>query len=168
MRAGGSGIGCPVHESFLEREVRIPRPLPEVFAFFADARNLALLTPHWVGFAPDGPQPDAIAQGVEFGHRIRVRGITLRWRSRIEVWDPPTRFVDVQLRGPFRQWRHEHAFEAVPGGTRCIDRVRYAAWGGRWIDRWLVRPDLERMFDFRRDRLLELLPAGDRPPLSGA
>jgi ligand-binding SRPBCC domain-containing protein len=85
----------------------------------------------------------------------------MRWRGRFEVWEPPQRFVDVQLSGPYRRWRHEHAFESLPGGgTRVIDRVEYAVWGGGLIDRWIVRPEMERMFAYRAKRLAELFPAG--------
>jgi len=41
----------------------------------------------------------------------------LRWRTRINVWQPPHRFEDEQIRGPYRQWIHVHTFELRDGGT---------------------------------------------------
>jgi ligand-binding SRPBCC domain-containing protein len=81
--------------------------------------------------------------------------LPLRWRSRIAVWDPPLRFVDEQLRGPYRHWRHEHLFEEEPGGTRCRDVVEYNVLGGRLVHRFLVRPDLLKIFAYRQRALEE-------------
>jgi ligand-binding SRPBCC domain-containing protein len=71
------------------------------------------------------------------------------------VWDPPRRFVDVQISGPYRMWHHTHDFEPAPGGgTLMRDTVRYAlplGALGELAHRLLVRRDLERIFDFRRD-----------------
>lgn len=143
-----------------ESEVVLPRPRPEVFAFFADAANLRELTPGWLHFRLDTPPPIALAEGALLEYRLRVRGVPLRWGTRIAAWEPPCRFVDEQLRGPFRVWHHEHLFEEADGGaaTRLIDRVRYAVPGGPLgavVDRLLVRRDVERIFAFRTVRLRE-------------
>jgi ligand-binding SRPBCC domain-containing protein len=92
-------------------------------------------------------------------YRLRLHGIPLRWQSRIEVWDPPHRFVDVQTRGPYRHWRHEHLFEAARGGTICRDIVDYEVPGGWLIERLFVRPDVARIFKFRQRRLEQLFAA---------
>jgi len=139
------------------RSQRFVRPIEEVFGFFSDPGNLAAITPARLRFRiveqPDGP----LFEGAEIEYRIRVRGFPLSWRSRITAWDPPHRFVDEQVRGPYRFWIHEHLFEREAGGTIVRDRVRYGVPGGGLVDRLLVRPDLERIFDFRRDRLAVLL-----------
>ena len=81
----------------------------------------------------------------------------IRWRTEITAWEPPHRFVDDQVRGPYRWWRHEHVFEAVDGGTRAVDRVDYAPPGGRVANRLLVQRDLERIFAYRQQVLADLL-----------
>lgn len=98
--------------------------------------------------------------GAEIDYRLRVHGVPIRWRTRIESWQPGRRFVDVQVRGPYRLWHHTHDFEEVAGGTLCRDVVRYAVPGGRWVERLFVRRDIERIFEFRRRALVELF---DRP-----
>ena len=143
-------------ESLLECRVRLPTPPEVVFAFLSDPANLLRLTPPWMRVETVPPVPAALGAGVEFAHRVRTRGVTLRWQSRIELWDPPRRFIDIQVRGPFRSWRHEHSVAPADGGSELLDRVRYSVWGGRWVDRWVVRPDLDRMFAFRSRRLAEL------------
>ena len=141
----------------LERTRVVPRPIDEVFAFFSDPANLERLTPPWLRFCVLGATTESLGEGAEIDYRPRVRGIPLRWRSLIRAWNPPHGFVDEQLRGPYRLWVHAHTFEPVNGGTRVGDRVRYAVLGGALVDRLLVRPDLERIFDYRRERLEELL-----------
>ncbi len=129
----------------------LARPLAEVFDFFADARNLQVLTPEWLNFCILTPGPIQMQQGTIIEYRLRLRGFPLRWRSEITVWEPPWRFVDEQRRGPYRLWIHEHRFAARDGGTVVTDLVRYAPPGGRLVDRLFVRPDLERIFRYRRE-----------------
>jgi len=134
----------------------VPRPLTAVFPFFGDARNLQRLTPPWVHFTILTPDPIEMRAGALIDYRIRIHGLPLRWRTRITAWEPPFRFVDEQLRGPYRQWIHEHTFEALPGGTLCRDRVRYAVWGGALINRLFVRADIQRIFAHREQAIREI------------
>jgi len=137
-------------------ELLVPRPLAEVFPFFADARNLEELTPPWLSFNVLTPEPIPMAVGTTIDYRLSWRGIPLRWRSEIAAWDPPHRFVDRQLRGPYRLWHHEHRFEEVAGGTVVIDDVEYAVWGGALAVNLGVRRDVERIFAYRSERLAEI------------
>jgi ligand-binding SRPBCC domain-containing protein len=95
--------------------------------------------------------------GALIDYRIRVRGVPMRWRSEITAWEPPFRFVDEQRRGPYRLWVHEHRFTPWGSGTLVSDRVRYAVWGGALVRRLLVAPDLQRIFEYRQDRMRHLL-----------
>lgn len=147
----------------LRAEIWLPRKIDEVFAFFSDATNLAVLTPAFLNFEVLTPSPIRMAIGTLIDYRIRIRGVPIKWRTRITAWDPPHRFEDVQLRGPYRLWEHTHTFEERDGGTLCRDHVRYAVLGGEIVRRLLVAPDLRRIFAFRRAKLLELFgtePAG--------
>lgn len=140
----------------LEREQWLPRPLEEVFAFFSDAHNLNELTPPWLHFTIETPSPITMQPGTLIDYRLRLRGIPIRWRTEIMIWEPPHRFVDRQLRGPYRLWVHEHRFAAEDGGTRIWDRVDYALPGGPLaplLQRWLVGPDVQRIFDYRAEQL---------------
>ncbi|MGB9275140.1 MAG: SRPBCC family protein [Terrimicrobiaceae bacterium] len=105
-------------------ELWLPRPLGEVFSFFADAGNLELLTPPQLNFHILTPCPLEMRVGLLIEYRLRVRGIPLRWQSEITAWEPPHRFVDEERRGPYRLWQHEHLFEERDGGrsrsTGCV------------------------------------------------
>jgi len=136
----------------LETEQWFPQTLETLFPFFADAANLEQLTPPWLHFRIVSPAVEMRA-GALLDYRLRVHGIPLTWQSEITVWEPPFRFVDVQKRGPYRAWIHEHTFESRDGGTLMRDRVQYAVTGGALVRNLLVAPDLDKIFNFRRVRL---------------
>lgn len=97
-------------------------------------------------------------------YRLRIRGLPVRWQSQITEWNPPERFVDRQTRGPYRLWIHEHTFVEADAGTMVGDDVRYSVPGGALVNRFLVAPDLERIFDYRRRVLRSLFnPDGKSP-----
>jgi len=140
-------------------ELWLPLPPEELFPFFANAANLEAITPPWLQFHIDTQLPVVMQAGTLIDYRLRVRGLPLRWRTRINVWEPPHRFVDEQLRGPYRRWVHEHTFEACDGGTLARDRVSYAVPCDWLVHRWFVRPDVERIFQFRAEALRRKFPA---------
>ncbi len=153
----------------LERTQLVPRPREEVFAFFEDAANLERITPPALRFRIVTPEPIAMGQGTLIDYRLRLFGLPLRWRTLIERYEPPLRFVDLQLSGPYRLWRHLHEFEAVPGGTLMHDRVEYALpFGplGRAAHAVAVRRTLAHIFDHRRDVIARLFPPGRQPAVS--
>lgn len=145
----------------LDRKLIVPRPLQDVFAFFSDPRNLEAITPPWLNFSIDGMSDPSIRKGTNIRYSLRIRGIPLRWTSRISTWEPPYRFVDEQVRGPYRRWVHTHTFEARGNDTVVGDHVSYAPLGGWLADRLIVRADLNRIFQYRSERLLELLGSPD-------
>lgn len=144
-------------ELILSRTQTLPGDVEHVFRFFADPYNLEAITPPWLRFRVLASSTAAVEEGTIIDYRLRLRGVPIRWRSAIRSWRPPHAFVDEQLRGPYRKWVHTHRFEPCAEGTRMTDEVRYAVPGGRLVDRFLVRPDLERIFDHRRARIAELL-----------
>lgn len=143
----------------LEREQILARPLEEVFSFFAEASNLALLTPPSMHFRLITAQPVQMRDGTLIEYRLRVRGVPIRWVSRIEDWAENRGFADRQLKGPYRHWFHRHEFEATGEGTRIIDRVEYALPLGvlGLLALPLVRRDLDAIFAYRREAVARLL-----------
>jgi ligand-binding SRPBCC domain-containing protein len=137
----------------LEREQLLPRPPGEVFPFFADARNLEAITPPLLRFRVVTPEPIEMRAGTLLQYRLRLRGLSLDWLTRIAEWAPGERFVDEQIAGPYRLWHHTHEFEPHgDGATLMRDTVRYALplWPLGELAAPLVRRDLARIFDFRR------------------
>jgi len=150
-----------VRVHLLERSQRVAVPVAQAFAFYADSLNLEPMTPPWLRFKVTTPMPLEMRPGALLDYRLRLHGVPVHWRTRIDAWEPPHRFHDVQVNGPYSLWEHTELFEHQADGSTAIhDRVRYAIpYGplGALAHRLFVRRDLERIFDFRRDALEELL-----------
>ena len=139
----------------LNYSVTLPRPREEVFDFFANAENLELLTPPWLHFSILSPLPVEMKLGAVLEYKIRLRGIPLTWVSQITQWEPPFRFEDTQVRGPYRKWVHRHFFEETTNGTLVVDDVKYRVPGGAIVNKLFVAGELKRIFDYRRAKLLK-------------
>ena len=135
-------------------------PAAEAFQFFSEARNLEALTPAWMGFEVITPEPIEMRAGTLIDYRLKLHGLPARWRTRIEVWEPPVRFVDIQLRGPYALWEHTHTF--APDGEQAVvisDHVRYALPLGPLgeLAHAFVKRDLRRIFDYRQAAVSDAL-----------
>lgn len=155
----------------LRRVQVLPRPRAEVFAFFEDAKNLARITPDFLGFQIVTPTPIAMRAGALIDYRIRLFGVPLRWRTEIESYDRGVAFVDRQLRGPYKLWHHTHTFRDVAGGTEMVDEVDYEIGFGPFgalAHALFVRRTLERIFDYRAEVVGELFGAPAAAPSPSA
>jgi ligand-binding SRPBCC domain-containing protein len=118
----------------LETRFWVSRPRADVFAFFADPRNLERVTPRLRWRSP----PPPLAAGAVLDFRLSFLGLPTSWRVIVREWDPPHRFVDALVRGPFARWEHRHRFlegpedetRGGPSGTWVEDRVTYRLSGG--------------------------------------
>lgn len=147
-------------EHILTRSLTIDLPRAEVFEFFADAGNLERITPPKLNFHIITPQPIKIERGTLIDYKLRLRGLPMKWRTEISVWEPPFRFADQQLRGPYAQWIHTHTFTEISGaGTLIEDEVRYrlpfAPLGD--VVHFIVRKELDNIFDFRTKAVKDIL-----------
>src|SRR5262245_17962484 len=143
----------------LESRVWIERARPEVFAFFSDPRHLTRLTPPSLGLRVL-EAPATLGAGAVLDLRLRWLGWPLRWRAYIREYDPPFRFVDVQVRGPYARWEHRHRFLEEDGATMMEDRVTYRLpMGplGMLAHRLMVGRQLRALWRYRTRRLGELV-----------
>jgi ligand-binding SRPBCC domain-containing protein len=143
----------------LRREQLLPCPLDKAFAFFSQAENLEAITPPFLHFRIASPAA-AIEEGAVIDYRLRMFGFPMRWRSRIDEFQPPRRFIDVQVIGPYKTWRHVHEFQAAGDETLMTDTIDYAVgWGpaGSLAHSLFVRRTLARIFDYRRRQIDRLL-----------
>ena len=144
----------------LHRETTLPLPIEALFPFFERPENLAELTPPEMGFEILTPQPLEMRRGAVIDYTVGVLGTRLHWRTLISEYEPPYRFVDLQLKGPYAFWHHTHSFESVTDGTLMKDTVRYLLpFGplGRLVNRMLVSRRLNRIFDYRERAIRRLL-----------
>lgn len=135
-------------------EQLVGRPVDEVFGFFSDASNLEAITPRQLNFRILTPGPIRLAAGARIDYQLTLYGVPLKWATLIESWEPPRHFVDVQLRGPYRVWRHTHRFVSEGAGTRIVDDVDYELpLGplGRLVDALWTRREVARIFEYRAE-----------------
>lgn len=138
----------------------VPRTREEVFRFFADPRNLERITPPWLRFRMLRQSTREIGKGTVLTYRLRIHGMPILWKSRIEEWKENEFFTDIQVKGPYARWNHMHMFEAKDGGTLIKDRVIYRlrfGWFGRLVAGRLVRRDLRRIFRYRGEAIDRLM-----------
>ncbi|MCC6405591.1 MAG: SRPBCC family protein [Planctomycetes bacterium] len=143
----------------LRAGTRVDAPLERVFEFFSLAENLERLTPKELSFTILTPRPIEMRVGTLIDYRIRLGLVPMRWRTRIDVWEPGRRFVDAQLSGPYACWWHEHRFVADGGATKMFDTVFYSPpLGplGAVANALIVKPKLTRIFAFRETAIAEL------------
>ena len=134
-------------------EQLVARPLNEVFGFFSRAENLQELTPPWLHFHILSVDPRPIRKGTLIRYSLRWRIFPINWTTEIVEWDPPHGFVDLQLKGPYQLWRHQHRFVAEGNSTRILDEIEYRLpFGvfGKLAHAIKVRRDVEGIFDYRK------------------
>jgi uncharacterized protein len=135
-------------------EQYVPHPLDEVFEFFSKAENLQQLTPAWLHFRILEVEPSPVRKGTHIRYSLRWRVFPIQWTTEITEWEPPHRFVDVQLKGPYKLWHHEHRFAAEGSGTRISDEVQYLlpfGMVGSIAHALKVKKDVETIFNYRRE-----------------
>lgn len=147
----------------LRAEQYVPRPLHEVFDFFSKAENLEQLTPKWLNFRILSVEPTPVQKGTLINYSLRWRIFPIRWTTEIIEWEPPNRFVDIQLKGPYKLWHHEHRFVAEGTGTRIMDEVRYLlpfGFLGSIAHSLKVKKDVETIFAYRTEVVNRLFGEG--------
>ena len=140
----------------ISRESKVPKPIEEVFSFFCNAENLNLITPPELNFMITTPLPIEMKKGTLIDYRIKLGGISFNWQTEITEWEPPNRFVDRQVRGPYKVWVHEHLFLSLGSSTIVKDVVEYQPKG--WIaepliHKLFVKKKLEHILDYRQNKI---------------
>ncbi len=143
----------------LETVTIIHKPLLEVFDFFSKAENLNILTPPELHFKIITPLPIKMEPTTIIDYRIKLNGISFNWRTEICNWEPPYRFVDQQLKGPYKKWHHTHSFIEKNGVTEMTDRIEFLSPG--WIfepiiNALFIEKKVKKIFAYREKKLKEI------------
>lgn len=144
----------------LTTRTHLPHPRDKVFEFFSKAENLGRITPPELNFKILTPLPIDIQEGTQIDYQIGLFGVPMLWRTAIAVWNPPAEFIDVQLRGPYKVWRHTHRFYENDDATTLMeDVVHYELPFGPLgnVAHPLVRLQLNRIFAYRESVVRRLL-----------
>lgn len=142
----------------LERKTVLPTTLEKAWEFFSNPRNLTFITPPEMNFEIISPLKEGeFYSGMQIEYVVRpFAGIPMRWVSEITSIAERRHFHDIQLTGPYTSWKHRHEFREVPGGVQMLDIVEYQmpfGWMGRVLHRWIIRPRLEYIFNYRAQRI---------------
>lgn len=138
----------------------VPESLEKTFIFFCDEKNLEKITPPLLNFKVLDKSTSKLMKNTIINYKLKIHGIPTRWQTLISDWDPPHRFVDTQLKGPYKKWHHTHNFKPVLGGTLMTDEVRYRlpmGWLGRFFGHWLVKKDVKKIFAYRRQVISQVI-----------
>jgi len=147
------------HTRILTSEITVNSDIETVFGFFAKAENLNIITPPELKFRIITPLPIEMKKGTLIDYKIKLNAVPFAWKTEISEWEPPYRFVDRQLKGPYRIWIHEHTFRSHDGKTIVKDKVEYLPPGNiaePFIHKLVVQKKLERIFSYRRQKITEI------------
>lgn len=137
----------------LEKQTRIDAAIEDVWHFFSSPKNLRLITPPYMKFQITRFEDREIYEGMPIEYRIRpLLNIPVRWVTEIQSVDRLRQFVDVQVKGPFKLWRHTHLFDANAHGVVMKDRVEYAfplGFLGQIAGKLVIHGQLQDIFTFR-------------------
>ncbi len=142
-----------VHHVSKRYEIWVPEKIDKVFSFFSNARNLERITPDFLEFKVLNEGEIEMKEGLLIDYKLKLHGIPFRWQSEITKWEPKSAFEDCQRRGPYVYWDHMHLFEEKDGGTLVIDSIKFAVPGGSLIYKMFVEKDVEKIFQFRTEKL---------------
>jgi ligand-binding SRPBCC domain-containing protein len=110
----------------VEHHFELDAPLARVWAFHNDPHNLPRIMPMPLRVVRADV---ALQQGSTLV--LRIAGL-IGWTLRVAEHSAPDRFVDEQVQGPWRHWRHVHTFAATADGRRSVvhDRITFSlGWG---------------------------------------
>jgi ligand-binding SRPBCC domain-containing protein len=143
----------------LETKQVIPGTLDEIWDFFSDPSNLAVITPPDMGFRITGRSADYMYPGMIIRYRVRpLMGIPVTWVTEITHVMEKKYFVDEQRIGPYRLWHHQHHFRKVDEGIEVHDIVDYSlplGFLGKLANRLFIRKKLDHIFDYRSEKVRE-------------
>ncbi len=144
----------------LHTKQNLPISLEEAWEFLSNPKNLKVITPDYMGFKTLSGDDRPMFAGQIIQYIVTpVIGIPMKWVTEITHVQDKKYFVDEQRFGPYALWHHKHFLKEIPGGVEMEDIVDYKVpMGilGQMVHPFLVKPKLKEIFDFRRQKLIEL------------
>lgn len=137
----------------------IPKKPEEIFPFFSDEKNLEKITPAFLHFKVLKKTTHQIEENTLIDYRLKIYGIPFYWQTRILNWEPPIRFVDTQVKGPYQKWHHTHLFTPLAHGTLMTDHVHYKVPLGLIGDVFVsykILSDVKKIFSYRKEIIYKL------------
>lgn len=144
----------------LHQKQNLPISLDTAWNFLSDPRNLKTLTPEYMGFhiLSGADRPMFAGQIIQY-IVTPVLGIKTKWVTEITHSVKNEYFVDEQRFGPYALWHHKHFIKEIEGGVEMEDVIDYKmpfGFLGQLVHPMIVKPKLDEIFSFRREKLNEL------------
>jgi uncharacterized protein (TIGR01777 family) len=146
-------------EQVLKRYQWVSKGPDEVFSFFSDETNLEEITPNYLNFKVVKKSTPELTEGTLIDYKLKVRGLPMKWRSRINSFVTQKSFVDEQIHGPYSKWHHTHEFFPLSKGTLMKDNIIYKVPMGPFghiLSKLFINRDLNNIFKFRRTKINQL------------
>ena len=135
-------------------EIWINKDIEYVFNFYKEAKNLEKITPKNMKFKILNMSTENIEEGTIINYKLKIKGFNIKWRTLIEKFIENEYFIDVQLNGPYKYWKHTHFFEKIANGILVRDLVKYElpfSFISNKIFAKMVRKDLDKIFNYRKE-----------------
>ena len=146
----------------IQRHQTVGASIEAVWKFISNPANLNGITPPSLAFEIRSPLPDKMFDGLLVEYQIKIPMWGRRtWLTEIKHIRPHRSFVDEQRRGPYAFWYHYHEIRPLETGAEIVDQVTYAlpfSILGRAVHPFFVRPLLNQIFDYRRERFNAMFP----------
>jgi ligand-binding SRPBCC domain-containing protein len=147
----------PERVTVFEKQVLLNCNPRQVFDFCCSGENFAEISPDRISPTKDNEGTTVLPDHVFSFHHWMLPFVPVKWVVHIASYTSGYEYVDMQLRGPFRYFRHTHRCSPSGAGTLYLDRVEFRSPFGLLADRFLVSRSLERIFTYRHRRMKELL-----------
>lgn len=144
----------------LHAKQKLPISVAEAWAFLSNPKNLKVITPDYMGFNIKSGADRYMFSGQIIEYIVTpLFGIKTKWVTEITHLVDQQYFVDEQRYGPYSLWHHKHFINKVEGGVEMEDLLHYKlpfGFLGQLAHPILVKPKLNEIFEYRKNKLIEL------------
>lgn len=148
-----------------------PLPISKDIAweFLSNPNNLSTITPDHMGFNILAGADRPMFPGQILQYKVSpFPGYVTKWVTEITHMQQGAYFVDEQRFGPYSLWHHKHFINPISGGVEMEDiidlKLSYGILGQLGYP--LIKKQLEKIFEYRAQKLNELFGKIDSRPNS--
>jgi ligand-binding SRPBCC domain-containing protein len=140
---------------------KIPVSIEDAWNFFSSPANLQAITPAGMSFKIISKhQGEKMYPGQLIEYKVRpILNIPVYWMTEITHVEELKYFIDVQRKGPYSLWHHQHHFKKIEDGVEMIDIVHYKnpmGFIGEIGNILFVKNQLRKIFEFRFQKTEEI------------
>lgn len=144
----------------LHKNQKLPITVDKAWKFLSNPANLKIITPDYMSFdiLSGADRPMYSGQIIQYSV-TPILGIKTKWVTEITHVTEKKYFVDEQRFGPYALWHHKHFIHPIDGGIEMEDIIDYKipfGWLGQLVQPYFVKPKLEEIFNYRKEKLEHL------------